>query len=580
MISKPHVAAALLVSFSATSLTTDACAQSPLVAFGLDHEAIGQANLNPTPAGLVVSNLGSSGQDGVRMHVGGAGWDGFVTPTPLQPGDVTECIAIGSGGGLTNVSVASLRFSNPGTGILLEAAVETASSYTVEAYLDGVLVHRRTGVESPTDREYVPIWDGIPTPSSDIHWDFSNGLHGDATFDQPVSLQYGTGPNVVCDLIRVRPEDSVLPALELSQVELLSNVNVTIENERVVTNGHAASAIGSVGINPTVAGLTVSNLGSSGRDGIRLSPAINERQDGIDVRWSPLPDPSSLPFGRRLTIGGTGRTTTGTTQLLGEVQIENLTPDVQLSFDYSTMGATGFHIRVYNGGTLAGSATVTTQGFVLASQWPEYACVLRPDVDPFCNYTCWATPSQLLVLDNGATYAYVGDEIHVVPQGTPNTLRSIESLTLTSNVTNTLQITGIHGVNDPALQTIGTSCETSSGFAPLNVSSTVPFLGTTWDGQITNLRSETSLVFVAIGLDRINPGLPLDSFGMPGCTQYVAPLATLVFPTSGASSVTYSQTIPNDPGMAGLPLFVQAIANGAANAVTFATTNAVGVVVQ
>ena len=80
---------ALAVAMSATLVAGGV--PGPTTSFGLPHDPLGEAQLLPQPDGrLVVSNIGSSGKDGVSIDLGeGTGWEGVMDFGPagaLNPG--------------------------------------------------------------------------------------------------------------------------------------------------------------------------------------------------------------------------------------------------------------------------------------------------------------------------------------------------------------------------------------------------------------------------------------------------------------------------------------------------------------
>ncbi len=75
-----------------------------------------------------------------------------------------------------------------------------------------------------------------------------------------------------------------------------------------------------------------------------------------------------------------------------------------------------------------------------------------------------------------------------------------------------------------------------------------------------------------LGFDRAL--VPLDPFGMPGCIGHVAPVQVLPLTTSMSGSAAVAFTVPNDPSLAGVRLFGQAlISDPFANALGMITSN-------
>jgi hypothetical protein len=95
------------------------------MAFGFTVTSIGDAQLSTTPQGLVVSNLGSSGHDGVSIDVAGLiqNGDDFAISSPslnlstTPPGGFVQGAAVGIVNGQTNQLISQSLYtatSNPG----------------------------------------------------------------------------------------------------------------------------------------------------------------------------------------------------------------------------------------------------------------------------------------------------------------------------------------------------------------------------------------------------------------------------------------------------------------------------------
>jgi hypothetical protein len=93
---------------------------------------------------------------------------------------------------------------------------------------------------------------------------------------------------------------------------------------------------------------------------------------------------------------------------------------------------------------------------------------------------------------------------------------------------------------------------------PPQLTSTFPQVGSTLVFTST-FTSPTSLGLQLLGLQRLDPGTPLDGFGLPGCRQHASADAVLVL-IPNAGQATYSMAIPADTGLLGLPLAAQTAA--------------------
>ena len=105
----------------------------------------------------------------------------------------------------------------------------------------------------------------------------------------------------------------------------------------------------------------------------------------------------------------------------------------------------------------------------------------------------------------------------------------------------------------PTWSSIGQGC----GTATLALGS-LPAIGGTYALNVTNLGP--GLPFLLTGLTGLNAPLPLPEF-VAGCTLYASP-DLLDFLPSAAGAATWSLSIPNNPALAGLQLFHQALEFG------------------
>lgn len=84
-------------------------------------------------------------------------------------------------------------------------------------------------------------------------------------------------------------------------------------------------------------------------------------------------------------------------------------------------------------------------------------------------------------------------------------------------------------------------------------------LGTTLRLTTSNYPATSGLGVQVLSLVQHNPGLDMAAYGMPGCRQFVDGDVSVVLLPAGGQSV-YTQIIPNNPALAGLPLAAQTFA--------------------
>ncbi|MCA8954411.1 MAG: hypothetical protein KDE27_33205 [Planctomycetes bacterium] len=107
-------------------------------------------------------------------------------------------------------------------------------------------------------------------------------------------------------------------------------------------------------------------------------------------------------------------------------------------------------------------------------------------------------------------------------------------------------------------QLFGEGCPGSSGLTPHLALTGTPSLGRAVGVELTGCRTST-LGGIFVGLVAEAPGLPF-TLGATTCNVLVAPDSTLAMTTTTAGVAMPFVTIPNDPGLAGLPLFSQGFA--------------------
>jgi len=183
--------------------------------FGHRHRALGQATLDASglcpSCTLHISNIGSSGNDGVEVELDGA--VGFSTvwaplPAPFPNGASLVSSAIGTVGGVPDTLFGELAFEDQGANLRVSADFSGVGATTriVEVYLRGVLVHRLTGQSGAS----------VAT-LADTDWPIGTSAHtrviGDllpgfrATWPASVSFTLSGGPIVSGDELVVMAEN-------------------------------------------------------------------------------------------------------------------------------------------------------------------------------------------------------------------------------------------------------------------------------------------------------------------------------------------------------------------------------------
>ena len=133
---------------------------------------------------------------------------------------------------------------------------------------------------------------------------------------------------------------------------------------------------------------------------------------------------------------------------------------------------------------------------------------------------------------------------------------------------------------DPGASDLSAGPFSTAGEQPaLALDSTVPFAGTIWDLTVDNVDSASPFAVFAFGNTAVNPGFDLGVIGGAGCSVYTnANLNAFIRPLTGNSS-TLSVLIPNLSNLLGATGTAQAAGFTPLNALGFATSNGLSIVI-
>ncbi|MCB9866427.1 MAG: hypothetical protein H6816_07320 [Phycisphaerales bacterium] len=340
--------------------------------FGVESWALGQAHLAeecigvPPPCaaterGLVVDNLGSSGEDGVAIDLGPDAHDSSVARGRCKdcpPGHVIIMKLYDDEGQEAG------RFTdttNPGTGqgVLTPDFSALGSVEFDAAYIgsDGaVLAVERCANGTALD---VPAASSACTGGNNDNWRFGgNAAVTELHFCEPsgaLVLPSGTGVSGAVAL-KLQPLGGSLPVVHIGRIEFasLSGGTISVDDVHITRAAYASGlphvALGGVS-NLSVDGrrLSACCLGSSGEDGVEvLFDSLYGGGASVDV--APLLGATGVQREIRVRPKGWDGTVKGVMRVIGD-------PGGNLSeeYDFSTIGATSLDWRLLNahGGVLA-----------------------------------------------------------------------------------------------------------------------------------------------------------------------------------------------------------------------------------
>ncbi len=416
------------------------------------HRGLGQAHMTSDANGhLVISNIGSSGLDGVSVDLGdteiGRGFEWLPLP-PMPPGSFLETQAFGSQAGTTDQFLGSLRVTNSGSDLQMVPDYSPLGSSLVQLqfFSNGQLVDIVSNV--PMGQPIVAQSTVTPNGCGKVYPD-PTVLCFYWEWPTPIPWQVPGVPGpIVADYVNVLAQNATTP---FDAIQRLSVVGDPPDDLCYVLETNAlhgapgfwdqAYSSGDANLQPETSahggGLTVSNIGSSGLDGVRffLPPAT----DTFATFFAPLGSFNDYPDGR-MVIGATGRLQGDTeNRFLGDVTLQaNLNPGcIDISTNYGSLGATGVRFQAYNDGVLVADQSLPDGVPILRiPEWPD-ACGKEPVPLPFPWPLCiWIDPGtdipiELLGAGGAKRGTVIADTFRLLAENPSGALESIRSWDLT-----------------------------------------------------------------------------------------------------------------------------------------------------
>ncbi len=357
-----------IVCYSAVTII--GLAQSNVVFQGLVNHPLGaaQLSLSSTLNQLIVGNLGTSGQDGVAIGMTGSNLMGIdvqcldVDPSNSLPvGEFVQSAVIGPVNGQLNVVLASVRMTKTGTtnySVTADFSALGTTNCLVQAYRQGVLVGQGATNSGPSTIIRIDKIDDDGT-SWNTEFDDEN-CYKSSTIDcvQSTAMVLPGGILVSADKVYIIPTNipQIRPKvfqLTASQVPALT---ITSENLSVSYQGLLCTSLGNAALSAAGSQLVISNLSSSGQDGVSF--ALPAGAPALDIGWQPMDQSNTLPVGAYVqsrVVGSSGAITNG---VLGTLTVTKAgTSNYVISANYTNIGVTTFTLQAYLQGVLVAQAT-------------------------------------------------------------------------------------------------------------------------------------------------------------------------------------------------------------------------------
>ena len=431
---------------------------------GLLNQALGIATLstgtNPFGSGgLTVANLGSSGQDGVSINLGRAlsCSVSLQTYTPIPVGGWLQADAIGSLGGVPDSPVGTLRVTHDSTnvdGYQVTADLSALGSPTerVEVWNNHSLVAAFPGQSAGA----VARMSSLPSTWGKLGPGTGGPIYGCLVIYNPNPTNIWVNSiHYIGDEIRVLQETGLGPdylsgfKLTAGNVDLFNITQETTVGMPTSFSGLLNTPVGNGSLVEGADGaLIVSNLGSSGQDGVSINLG---RAVSCLMALAPV---EPIPVGGWLQAAATGSVGGVTNHPAGTLRVTHVNTGIQgyqVSADLSALGSPTERLEVWSQGTMVATFTSQPTGVVaLASSLPIYWGKLGPvtGLPPYygCLVIQYPDPIDLWVTG----IHYVGDELRVLQNAGP-AVDYLSAFTITAGNVGAFNITQETSVGTSAM---------------------------------------------------------------------------------------------------------------------------------
>jgi len=444
------------------------CLKSTLPSFGLPNTALGGAQLgvDASTGALTVANIGASGLDGVSVQ-GPPGADIPITMPfdlasyPMGGQTMTEMIAVVDG---NEQVVGRSTLTRNATAFVFAPDYSPAGSadFTVRGFDGGTLVFEQAGIANGSGIEVMPSFTNAIKMKSkkckDVNgnkyrktvWGATGGLFS-------VSVQ---GSNFSASTIEIDP----ISVAQNSTFEL-SRVQITAANLPVLSiDGEAVGAFqsemraqgltrfgGSVSDAPGESPLLfVSNIGSSGEDGVAIS--VDTQTHDVIAELGPANAIDLSQPGQSLTLNATGVFGGVPATQLGTATFTSDGASIDVTADFTSLSSPNADVRVFNDGVFVGNAVVPAGGGSVGtltpvgggSPCPIIGCgKLQSPGQPPCFVGNWPLSQDFTYTSPLGGAPLVGDEVRILATDATAVVDDIDELILTGTNLGSFAITGV-----------------------------------------------------------------------------------------------------------------------------------------
>lgn len=364
-------------------------------AFGLDHTPLGQAQLQQQGGTLTVSNLGSSGCDGVSIDLGDTDYHTvqFDAPSAIQLPDGSETIITTEGvlAGQPDRDIWSLRVLDVGQefAVSLDTSLVQSGTLRVDALLGGVVVDTQSYSPAPSPNQILavfqpegclvdPFW-----PMGDETWAMI-GLANPGPMTLP-----GSNP-VIADTLVLASSNQVLDVGTLSGTRMMSDMgSFVIHQETIGLFGLPHQILGQAQFEPGGNRLKVSNLGSSGCDGVSIDLGGASTHQ---IDFDPQLPASQLTDGTFMDFQTFGQLSGVPDQDIWTLRLLDIGNEFGASLDTTHVQPGGLRVDILSNGSVVDTQLLIPPplpGDILVS-YPPLGCRTNPFLPVPVLGECWA----------------------------------------------------------------------------------------------------------------------------------------------------------------------------------------------
>jgi plastocyanin len=399
---------------------------------GLDHTPLGNATLADSGTGtLTVSNIGSSGLDGVSIDLGETA-DGFAAIFPLDPagppGASFSWQVQGTLDAGLEQTLLTMGAVTTAGGIDLHPDFSPLGSATFTLTIQdntGSTVHAQSGL-SPGD---VSVTSSVPVNIKGFALREANTNKvrgGYAAIGGWLDISVAGAGVFLGTTVVFEPDSHPVQTVQPTVLDWFFSQLPTFDilGEALTVFGNDHTAIGQAQLQATGGTLTVSNIGSSGTDGVQQDLPPDTVEDCII--WD-IQDGGGGSSVQVDVIGTSG----GTASPAGSILYTDIGSTYQVTADFSPLGSSTTTVQVWNGSAMVveftGQIGVLAETTQISGNLDIIILVFSaPSFNTVGSNDKYDTVQPIIVGPLAETH--MGDRLVLIPENTDSAVDNLQSI--------------------------------------------------------------------------------------------------------------------------------------------------------